>query len=392
MFRFVDICWHLIWLKLLKSPSLGVNFVSRAMLPSGLWLRCALIAVIRHVTGSSLGLTDGTGNTDLSVRIDFGGDNSQCGPGPICDALNASCLADDPPKLQLEICQDLYGMGVEYVTGATQQVSNYFGNSKCEGSPMSSETVAQGACTARGDTEKEARQYFPLVGACNNESTGDFMKHYVSEPQMWGEAPIYPTDVCLSNGAGDSKVFTVHDQKVFRVAFGSSSCTGEHKSVTTLNSATISEVFCLDFAGVNVDWNFDGTINNDGRDVTSIVVTTTVTTSTTTVSTRTTFTTTVTTMTTMTTISTTVTTVASDGMDGSVTTTSTTNSTIDGSASSVSSAARTFGVAAGMVAFTAAVEALRVWTNSWPGLHWKGQSNSSAKGDPWLDIARVHEA
>eukprot|EP00438_Fugacium_kawagutii_P034363 Skav216718 [mRNA] locus=scaffold91:764030:769709:- [translate_table: standard] len=236
------------------------------------WLWASILAALVGADTVSIGVTNGTGDTNLSVCIDFGDDNSKCGPDPVCDALNASCLAENPPKLQLQLCQEIMGvMSVEYVTGATEQISNSFYNTNCEGTPLESEVVTQGACTARGDNDEEARQYFPLVGVCNNGSTGDFVKHYVSEPQGYSSPIEYPTDVCLSNGEGESKVLTIHEEKVFRVIFEDSTCTGEPESVDELSSATISEVSCLDFASVNIDWNLDGVINNDGRNGTELV-------------------------------------------------------------------------------------------------------------------------
>ena len=239
------------------------------------WLFCALISGC-----GAVGLTDGAGDVSMSVRIDFGNDNSKCGPNPICDAANASCLADDPPRLQLQLCESGF-VTVEYVTTASEQISNYYQNSNCEGNPMSSETVAQGECKARGGNEQEARQYFPLVGVCNNGSKAGFVKHYISWTQPYSSSSTeYPTDVCLGYGQGEAYVFTLHDAKVFRATFGTSACDGTPSDVSEMSSAVASQVVCLDFASVGIDWNMDGTANNDGRDVSAHVVTTTSTTTT----------------------------------------------------------------------------------------------------------------
>ncbi|CAK9059864.1 unnamed protein product [Durusdinium trenchii] len=211
------------------------------------WVRALGIAPV------STGVVDGVGDVNLSVRVDFGDDNSNCGE-PICDALNTSCLAK-VPKLQLELCQSLGSMSVEYVTTPTEQVSNYFQSNDCTGSSISSESVLQGACTPRS-SDKEARQYFPLVGVCNNASTAAFLQRYISETPLYGSAEEFPTDVCLSNGEAESKVYSIHEEKVFRVTYGNNNCTGSAESVNDITSrASIFGVFCLDFATVNIDWN-----------------------------------------------------------------------------------------------------------------------------------------
>lgn len=59
------------------------------------WVRALGIAPV------STGVVDGVGDVNLSVRVDFGDDNSNCGE-PICDALHlgtgTECKKDVPKK------------------------------------------------------------------------------------------------------------------------------------------------------------------------------------------------------------------------------------------------------------------------------------------------------
>ena len=220
----------------------------------------------------SVGVVDGAGDVNLSVRVDFGDDNSACGKSAVCDSINATCLAQTP-TLQPEQCQFIFGsLSVETVTTATEQVSLYYNNVNCSGSSMSSERQDVGVCKSRSDGDKEARQYFPLIGVCNTVSTGNFEKRYIGEP-----SELFPTDVCTGDGSGSGTVFTIMYDKVFRVTYSNSSCVSTPTRVqeTTL---PMSAVYCLDFAAVNIDWNLDGMVNNDGRNVSAEVATTTTTT------------------------------------------------------------------------------------------------------------------
>ena len=161
---------------------------------------------------------------------------------------------------------------MEAVTTAAEQVSLYYNNVNCSGSSVSSERQDVGVCKSRSDGDKEARQYFPLIGVCNTVSTGNFEKRYIGQP-----SEHMPTDVCTGDGSGTGTVYTIMYDKVFRVTYSNSSCVGTPTNVqeTTL---PMSAVYCLDFAAVNIDWNLDGMVNNDGRNVSSQVATTTTTT------------------------------------------------------------------------------------------------------------------
>ena len=44
----------------------------------------------------SVGVVDGAGDVNLSVRVNFGDDNSACGKSAVCDSMNATCLAQTP--------------------------------------------------------------------------------------------------------------------------------------------------------------------------------------------------------------------------------------------------------------------------------------------------------
>lgn len=55
---------------------------------------------------------------------------------------------------------------------------------------------------------------------CNNASTAAFLQRYISETPLYGSAEEFPTDVCLSNGEAESKVYSIHEEKVFRVTYG----------------------------------------------------------------------------------------------------------------------------------------------------------------------------
>ncbi|CAK9118256.1 unnamed protein product [Durusdinium trenchii] len=146
------------------------------------------------------------------------------------------------------VCHHSHGAGpTPTFVGAARllKVSNYFQSNDCTGSSISSESVLQGACTPRS-SDKEARQYFPLVGVCNNASTAAFLQRYISETPLYGSAEEFPTDVCLSNGEAESKVYSIHEEKVFRVTYGNNNCTGSAESVNDITSrASIFGVFLL---------------------------------------------------------------------------------------------------------------------------------------------------